>query len=251
MMKGFMEKMGGKDECMKMKEEWCKTMKEGTDEQKAEQWKKFGEKMNEFGDHMKNFTPEAGQAWDAGCNFGKNFGADGEGNSWKLLRAKIVSKPESVLEASPGTALIEDVEVLNDTYWPWKPGCSLTLAEEQSFEELPIEIINVPVDQEVKGKTNMKISVPLTILPHIQADDNKIYTINLTFRGPRGQAFGEIIPIQIKVTLPKTQIDELEIYKLAIKLHELNLGSFEECAKAVKDNRCDEALSTKALQRKD
>jgi len=73
----------------------------------------------------------------------------------------------------------------------------------------------------------------------------------MTFRGPKGQAFGEVIPIQLKVTLPRTQVDELEIYKLAIKLHEsLNLGSFEECAKAVKDNNCNEANSIKALQRK-
>jgi len=59
-----------------------------------------------------------------------------------------------------------------------------------------------------------------------------------------------MIPIQLKVTLPTAQIDELEIYKLAIKLCEMNLGSFEECAKVVKDNNCDEANSLKALQRK-
>ena len=94
------------------------------------------------------------------------------------------------------------------------------------------------------------MSVPLTILPHIQADENNIYTVNLTFRGPKGQAFGEMIPIKIKVTLPKPQVDELEIYKLAIKLHEsMNLGSFEECAQAVKENNCNEANSIKALQR--
>jgi len=96
----------------------------------------------------------------------------------------------------------------------------------------------------------MKISVPLTILPHMKADENTIYTINLTFRGPQGSTFGDIIPIQLKITLPKAQVDELEIYKLAIKLHELNLGSFEECAKAVKEQSCDEANSIKALQRK-
>ena len=96
----------------------------------------------------------------------------------------------------------------------------------------------------------MKVSVPLNILPHVKADDNQIYTINLTFRGPKGQAFGEIIPIQLKVTLPISQVDELEIYKLAIKLHEMNLGSFEDCAKAAKENGCDEGASRQALQRK-
>jgi len=97
----------------------------------------------------------------------------------------------------------------------------------------------------------LKLSVPLTVLPHIQADENTVHNIKLTFRGPKGQAFGEIITIQLKVTLPRAQVDELEVYKLAIKLHEsLNLGSFEECAKAVKDNNCNEANSIKALQRK-
>jgi len=182
----------------------------------------------------------------------KASGADGEyiNHSWNAQRAVLQTKPEGVLEACPGSALIEEIEVLNDTFWPWKQGCTLTLHEEQEFTECPIEIINVPVDQEVKGKQTLKISVPLTILPHIQANDT-VYTIKLTFRGPKGQAFGEIIPIQLKVTLPRTQVDELEIYKLAIKLHEsLNLGSFEECAKAVKDNNCNEANSIKALQRK-
>jgi len=152
-------------------------MQEGTEEQKQEQWKKFGDKMSQFGDHAKDFKPDfngecEGKPWGkmwgggkGGC--GKNWGADGEGNSWKVQRAKLVKKPETVLSASPGTSLIEEIEVLNDTYWPWKQGCSLTLAEEQSFTENPIEIINVPVEQEVKGKTTMKMSVALTILPHI------------------------------------------------------------------------------------
>lgn len=59
-----------------------------------------------------------------------------------------------------------------------------------------------------------------------------------------------MIPIQLKVTFPSGEVDELEIYKLAIKLHEMNLGSFEECAKAVKENGCDEATSIEVLQRK-
>merc|ERR1712110_625256 len=101
-----------------------------------------------------------------------------------------------------------------------------------------------------KGKTTMKICIPITILPHIKADDKQIYTINLTFRGPKGQAFGEIIPIQLKVSLPNTQVDELRIYKLAIKLHELKLGSFEDCTKAARENGCDEDASRQALQRK-
>jgi len=108
--------------------------------------------------------------------------------------------------------------------------------------------VHIPVEQEVKGKEAFKLSVPLSVLPHIKAGD--VQTINFTFMGPRGNAFGEIIPIQLKVVVPAKH-DELEFYKLAIKLTEMNLGSFEECAKAVKDNNCDEANSIIALQRKD
>ena len=96
----------------------------------------------------------------------------------------------------------------------------------------------------------MKVSVPLNILPHVKADDNQIYTINLTFRGPKGQAFGEIIPIQLKVSKQDSKDDFNGIYKLAIKLHELKLGSFDECTKAAKENGCNEDAARQALQRK-
>ena len=41
----------------------------------------------------------------------------------------------------------------------------------------------------------------------------------------------------------------VDIYKLAIKLTEAKLGSFDECTRAVRDNDCDEDASIKALQR--
>ena len=37
----------------------------------------------------------------------------------------------------------------------------------------------------------------LTIAGHILADDEKVYTVMMTFRGPRGQAFGSPIPIKV------------------------------------------------------
>ena len=41
----------------------------------------------------------------------------------------------------------------------------------------------------------------------------------------------------------------VDMYKLAIKLTEAKLGSFDECTSAVRDNDCDEDASIKALQR--
>jgi len=87
-------------------------------------------------------------------------------------------------------------------------------------DEIPIDIFQVPVEQEVKGKAKATFSVPLTMQPWIVADEEKVYTVMLTFRGPRGQAFGQSIPIKMKCVLPRKQATDVEIYKLAIKLHE-------------------------------
>jgi len=86
MVSGFMEKMGGKDACMQMKQDWCKTMQEGTEEQKQEQWTKFGEKMSQFGEHAKEYKPDFegecegkpwGKMWGGKGGCGKNWGGDG------------------------------------------------------------------------------------------------------------------------------------------------------------------------------
>jgi len=142
-------------------------MREGSEEQKKAKWEEFGKKMSAFGEHASSWKPEYGENWGKDWGKDKKWGCDNEGNSWNSQRAKVVTKPEGVLSACPGTSLIEEIEVLNDTYWPWKQGCTLTLADEQTFTEVPIEIISVPVEQEVKGKCTMKICVPLTVLPHI------------------------------------------------------------------------------------
>ena len=116
---------------------------------------------------------------------------------------------------------------------------------------MPIDIFNVPVEQGVTGKAKGIFTVPLTMASHIIADSEKVYTVMMTFRGPRGQAFGTPIPIKVMCVLDK-QVTEVEIYKLAIKLHEqLKLGSLDDCIKAVRSTECDEAESIKALQQKE
>jgi len=75
--------------------------------------------------------------------------------------------------------------------------------------------------------------------------------VRLSFRGPKGQSFGQVIPVKVKCVLPVKQVSQVEIYKLAIKLHEqLQLGSLDDCIKAVRESHGDEAESIKALQRK-
>ena len=122
--------------------------------------------MSEFGEHASEWKPEYGENWKK-SGIRKDRGVDGEDNAWNSERAKVIKKSEGVLNACPGTTLYEEIEVLNDTFWPWKQGCALTFADEQNFKESPIEKINVPVEQRVKGKETAKINVPLTFLSHI------------------------------------------------------------------------------------
>jgi len=171
--------------------------------------------------------------------------------SWKEARALCQKKPEEVLDLSPGQTKIVEIEVLNDTHWPWKAGCSLTLSDEQAGVELPIEVFSLPVEQDVKGKSTATFRIPLMMAPHMLVDEDKVYEVSFSFRGPKGQPFGAPIILKIRCVFPKHVATDIEIYKLAIKLHEqLHLGSLDDCIKVVRENNCDEAECIKALQRK-
>lgn len=202
----------------------------------------FGKKMGEFGKQMGEQWKNHQQTQGAGNWCGGNGSWNFEGKQgWKHARAVIKRKPEDVIELAPGSTDIVEIEVFNDTYWPWKQGCTLTFADEQPDGcEMPLDIFSVPCEQDVKGKTGATFQVPLTMGAHVIADNDKVYVMNLTFRGPRGQSFGELIPIKVKCVLPRRVATDVEIYKLAIKLNEeLQLGSLDDCIKAVRENNGD------------
>ena len=212
---------------------------------------------------------EMGQQWKDNC--GQKWNFEGK-HSWKENRAICQRKPEEVLEIYPGQTRLVEIEVLNDTHWPWKAGCMLGLADEQADPVLPIEVFNLPVDNELKGKSSATFQLPLTMASHVVADPEKVYEVRFAFRGPKGQTFGTMITLKIKCllapstagfdmfaasteTTPQTQpqntVSDIDVYKLAIKLHEqLTLGSLDDCIKAARENNCDEASSISALQRK-
>lgn len=85
---------------------------------------------------------------------------------------------------------------------------------------MPIEAFSIPVEQEIKGKSSGTFQLPLTMASHMVADEEKVYTVNFTFCGPKGCPFGAAIPLKMKCVLPKRVSTDIEIYKLAIKLHE-------------------------------
>lgn len=75
----------------------------------------------------------------------------------------------------------------------------------------------------MKGKTTATFQVPLTMLPHVVADDT-VYEIHITFRGPMGCPFGTPIVLKVQCVLNndvvKSAPSDVDIYKLAFKLHE-------------------------------
>jgi len=62
--------------------------------------------------------------------------------------------------------LFPNIEVRNSTHWPWKQGCFLGMDESVNLKNMPIEFINVPINFEVRGQENFKMTIPITVLPH-------------------------------------------------------------------------------------
>ncbi len=62
--------------------------------------------------------------------------------------------------------------------------------------------------------------MPIKVLD-FKIPDKTEYEFSLCFRGPNGNQFGEPIPMKIKVVPNQSEEkDEIEFYKLAIKLHD-------------------------------
>lgn len=148
-------------------------------------------------------------------------------NQWRAVRASVVSKPDQVLEAYSGQMLLPEIQIKNATYWPWKEGCYLSFDDSQDLVGFPIEMLKAPIDFEVKGQTTFKLNVPIKVLDSAIAED-KEHELKLTFRGPNGNSFGEMIVIKLRVIVSPRVSDE-EFFRLALKLTELNLGSFDQC----------------------
>ena len=177
------------------------------------------EKMGEWSEWAKQ-NPEEFQKKMQWCSNPQNWKNFNGKHGWKEARAVCTRKPEQALQIAPGMTQIIELDVLNDTHWPWKSGCTLTLADEQPGDEMPIEIFSLPIEQEVRGKSSATVQVPITMAQHMIADDDKEYEVVLTFRGPKGQPIGAPITIKVKCVFAKPAPTDVEIYKLAIKLHE-------------------------------
>lgn len=125
--------------------------------------------------------------------------------------------------------------------------------ESVNLKNMPIEFINVPINFEVRGQENFKMTIPITVLPHAIPTD-EVYEFVLCFRGPNGNQFGEKIPLKIKIVGADSRLDEdieVEMYRIASKLHDQKLGKgFEDCLNVVKQCKNNEDEAIKVLKSK-
>ena len=80
---------------------------------------------------------------------------------WGEKRAIILSKPENVIEGECGQIIFADIEVQNQTKWPWKRGCFL--AFNGNKDECPLSVKDFLIDQDMKGMQTLKLSIPIQI----------------------------------------------------------------------------------------
>lgn len=194
--------------------------------------------------HVMNKWANFDQQWGKKCG------------QWKNKRAICWTKTaENVLDIAPGQTLFQEIWIQNGTHWPWKKDCILGMDDpregDADNENMPIEMVNIPINFQVDGQEKFKLNVPLKAHEHL-LPDGKVHEVHLAFRGPHGNTFGERITFKVRTNAPAQQIDEMTLYTLALKLHNvLKLGTFDDCVAAARANNCDEAATVIALQQKE
>lgn len=201
-----------------------------------------------------------------------------KGGKWRKQRALAVAQSADVIEGAPGETVNMSFTFKNNTKAPWKQGCYLSYAnchkneknqKMAQVEDLPIEMVKIPVEFDVAGETEHTLQVPITVAEHAVADE-KLWNIKLKFRGPGGKQFGKPMKFTLRVNFPEKKEetsqpkveaskDEFEViqkedpianfYKAAVKLHEQTSVSFDEVCKVLKQYNCDGQAALEALQR--
>lgn len=72
------------------------------------------------------------------------------------------------------------------------------MADSVEMEAMPCEPIMMPMDKPLNHMETVTLNVPVKIHEHAIASD-KVFELPLTFRGPKGNGFGEQIVLKMKV----------------------------------------------------
>ena len=108
---------------------------------------------------------------------------------------------EDVINASPSDTVPVQIELRNNSHYPYKAGCHFVLLDDALKEVL--EEIKMPVE-EVQGQTNFTLSVPLKVkenaVPCEKTENNKeYYEVQLTLQDHKERAFGETVKVKLNV----------------------------------------------------
>lgn len=191
------------------------------------------------------------QAW--GDNNGKPQGAwEGHGGH-KVNRAKIIKAPKDIIIASPSETVHVQVEMRNNTHWPYKPGCQFVGLFNTTMKEI-LEDVKIPVEQ-VQAMTNYTLSIPLKIKENaipseLSETSQEYYEVMFSLQGPKGFAFGETVIVKLRVI---KQLENIEIYTRVMQLIESNPEgqfAFEEAVAAYKEAGYDGPRTLELLKKK-
>ena len=174
--KSFVDSIGGEQKCRDMKKAFSNAMKKGNAAEQKEQWDFFTKLIQDYSTHIG-----ANKDQMIVENKERRSGADGEplNQAFNEERAVVQEKPEGVIEIAAGSTEQAEIQVFNNTYWPWKKGCKLASEIEQVG--CPIEPVSVMIEEQVRGKQPLKISVPLTVKADFAGSDDTVYTIKMAF----------------------------------------------------------------------
>lgn len=179
---------------------------------------------------------------DGGCSGGWRQ-ACGNRSRWGEKRAIFNIKPENkTVEGDPGKFVFYEVEVTNNTKWPWKKGCYLGMVDKNSKSALKVK--DIPIDFEVKGLQTFKLSIPIFIPEDIDVTNQSTFEVSTTFYGPKNTPFGQTLNINVKVNEGN---DQVSFYKTVITLTEAGLGNFDECTAALTQCNGDENAAVQML----
>ena len=175
------------------------------------------------------------------------WGFGKERSKWSQARAIFISKPTEELEGELGSVIYAPIEVQNQTKWPWKKGCFIGLLDRQAQLKGTSQLIvgDIPIDQEVRGMQTFKLNIPIQIPQNINPSNEEgenLVKLQLAFFGPKGNSFGQVLDLQVRITENQEQL-----FKAAINLADINVGTFDECVEALKKFKGDENAACQYL----
>lgn len=241
-------------------------------------WKAWGDQMKQWGEGMSQQygggPPShrggrgggrggcGGGGWRRWANCGQGNGQNQENNQgkgcWegfgghKVNRAKIVKAPQDIIIASQSETVHFQVELKNNTHWPYKPGCQFVGLFNGALKEV-LEEVKIPIEQ-VQAMTSFTLSVPLKIKDNavpceLTENNRECYEAMFSLQGPKGFAFGETVIVKIRVT---KELETIELYTRVMQLIEANPTdqlAFEETLAAYKETGHDAKRTVELIKK--